>query len=128
LKLHLDRFEGMNAFTGYGDGHVVINGRHVTTNVVVFADRLIEPWDAGPIDGLAAPDLAFLASLPLEIVLLGTGPRMHLLHPRIYAPLSAARIGVEVMDTPAACRTYNILLAEGRKVAAALLISGSPRG
>jgi len=122
LKLHLDRFEGMNAFTGYGDGHVVINGRRVATSVVVFADRLIEPWEAGPADRLAAADLTFLAALPLEIVLLGTGPRMHLVHPRIYAPLSAARIGVEVMDTPAACRTYNILLAEGRKVAAALML------
>jgi uncharacterized protein len=122
LKLHLDRFEGMNAFTGYGDGHVVINGRRVATGVVVFADRLIEPWEAGPAECLAAADVAFLATLPLEIVLLGTGPRMHLIHPRIYAPLSAARIGVEVMDTPAACRTYNILLAEGRKVAAALML------
>lgn len=122
MKLHLDRFEGMNAFTGYGDGHVVINGRRVATSVVVFADRLIEPWEAGPADRLTAADLSFLAALPLEIVLLGTGPRMHLVHPRIYAPLSAARIGVEVMDTPAACRTYNILLAEGRKVAAALML------
>ena len=122
MKLHLDRFEGMNAFTGYGDGHVVINGRRVTTSVVVFADRLIEPWEAGPAESLATADVAFLAALPLEIVLLGTGPRMHLIHPRIYAPLSAARIGVEVMDTPAACRTYNILLAEGRKVAAALML------
>jgi uncharacterized protein len=122
LKLHLDRFDGVNAFTGYGDGHVVINGRRVSTSTVVFADRLIEPWEAGPAESLAASDLAFLAALPLEIVLLGTGPRMHLIHPRIYAPLSAARIGVEVMDTPAACRTYNILLAEGRKVAAAILL------
>lgn len=122
MKLHLDRFAGMNAFTGYGEGHVVINGRRVATSVVVFADRLIEPWAAGPAESLAAADLTFLAALPLEIVLLGTGPRMHLVHPRIYAPLSAARIGVEVMDTPAACRTYNILLAEGRKVAAALML------
>lgn len=122
MKLHLDRFDGVNAFTGYGDGHVVINGRRVSTSLVVFADRLIEPWEAGPAERLVASDLAFLAALPLEIVLLGTGPRMHLVHPRIYAPLSAARIGVEVMDTPAACRTYNILLAEGRKVAAAILL------
>ena len=122
MKLHLDRFDGVHAFTGYGDGHVFINGRRVGTSVVVFADRLIEPWAAGPAESLVAADLAFLAALPLEIVLLGTGPRMHLIHPRIYAPLSAARIGVEVMDTPAACRTYNILLAEGRKVAAALML------
>jgi uncharacterized protein len=122
LKLHLDRFEGVNAFTGYGEGHVVVNARPIRSSVVVFPDRLIEPWAVGAAPDLRAADLDFLGALPLEIVLLGTGPRMHLIHPRIYAALSAARIGVEVMDTPAACRTYNILLAEGRKVAAALIL------
>lgn len=121
MKLHLDRFEGVNAFTGYGEGHVIVNGRRITTGVVVLADRLIEPWNVSSATALVAADLDFLGALPLEIVLLGTGSRMHLIHPRIYAALSAARIGVEVMDTQAACRTYNILLAEGRKVAAALL-------
>ena len=121
LKLHLDRFEGLNAFTGYGDGYVAVNGRRVTTGVVVFPDRLIEPWDVAAVTALTETTLDFLAPLPLEIVLLGTGPAMHLVHPRLYRALSAARIGVEVMSTPAACRTYNILLGEGRKVAAALM-------
>ena len=122
MKLHLDRFEGVNAFSGYGEGHVVVNGRRVTTSIVVLADRLIEPWNVPSAEALGAADLDLLGALPLEIVLLGTGPRMHLVHPRVYAALSAARIGVEVMDTQAACRTYNILLAEGRKVAAALVL------
>lgn len=121
MKLHLDRFEGLNAFTGYGDGYVSINGRHVATGVVVFPDRLIEPWDVPDVAALTGTTLDFLAAMPLEIVLLGTGRTMQLVHPRLYRALSAARIGVEVMGTPAACRTYNILLAEGRKVAAALM-------
>ncbi len=121
MKLHLDRFEGLNAFTGYGDGYVSINGRDVATGVVVFPDRLIEPWDVPEVTALTETTLDFLAAMPLEIVLLGTGPTMQFVHPRFYRALSAARIGVEVMGTPAACRTYNILLAEGRKVAAALI-------
>lgn len=122
MKLHLDRFEGANAFTGYGEGYVSINGRRHDDSLVVFADRLVEHWPVRAPAGITGTALAFLAAEPLEIVLVGTGRRMHLLHPRHYAALSAARIGVEVMDTPAACRTYNILLAEGRKVAAALVL------
>jgi uncharacterized protein len=73
-------------------------------------------------EAIDEPALDFLADLALEIVLIGTGARMHLVHPRHYHRLAQARIGVEAMDTFAACRTYNILLAEGRKVAAALVI------
>ena len=61
-------------------------------------------------------------ALEPEIVLLGTGDRQHFPHPRLLAPLTERRIGVEVMDTRAACRTFNILVAEGRRVAAALVI------
>lgn len=121
MKLHLDRFDGQYAFTGYGDGYVAVNGRRHESSLVVFADR-IEPWAVDAVEDLVEPNLDFLAGLPLEIVLVGTGPTMQLLHPRHYARLSERRIGIEVMDTMAACRTYNILLAEGRKVAAALLI------
>jgi len=122
LKLHLDRFDGRNSFTGYGTGYVSVNGRRHDTSLVVFPDRLIDPWPVASFEQLVEPTLDFLAPLPLEIVLVGTGSAMQLLHPRHYRRLSEARIGVEVMDTTAACRTYNILLAEGRKVAAALVV------
>lgn len=122
MKLHLDRFDGRNAFTGYGAGYVAVNGRRHETSLVVFPDRLIDPWNVASFEELMEPNLDFLCGLPLEIVLVGTGPTMRLLHPKHYRRLSESRIGVEVMDTQAACRTYNILLAEGRKVAAALVI------
>jgi uncharacterized protein len=122
LKLHLDRFDGRNAFTGYGEGYVAVNGRRHETSLVVFPDRLIDPWNVASFEALVEPGLDFLSGLPLEIVLVGAGPTMRLLHPKHYRRLSESRIGVEVMDTQAACRTYNILLAEGRKVAAALFI------
>ena len=73
-------------------------------------------------DALREEDLQYLAGLGVEIVLLGTGECLRFLHPRLLQSLAQARVGVEVMDTRAACRTYNILVAEGRKVAAALIL------
>lgn len=122
MKLHLDRFDGRNSFTGYGPGHVLVNGRRHETSLVVFPDRLIDPWPVTTFEDLVEPTLDFLAPLALEIVLVGTGSTLRMLHPRHYRRLSEARIGVEVMDTNAACRTYNILLAEGRKIAAAIVV------
>lgn len=58
----------------------------------------------------------------IEVVLIGTGPQQQFLHPRLTSPLLSARIGVEVMDSQAAARTYNILMSEGRRVVAALII------
>ncbi len=69
------------------------------------------------------PDLSGpLAELKPEVVLLGTGTRLRFPHPRLTRALTDAGIGVEVMDTPAACRTFNILAAEGRKVLAAVIL------
>lgn len=126
MKLHLDRFEGLNSFTGYGADYVSINGRQHHQSVVVFPETLIDPWPVVRVADLASGSLDFLAAHPLEIALIGTGERHEFVHPRLYAALSAARIGVEVMTTAAACRTYNILLAEGRKVAAALVVGPRP--
>jgi uncharacterized protein len=122
VKLHLDRFDGLNAFSGYGEGYVLVNQRRHTRSLVVLPDRLIDPWAPNSAAEVAEESFAQIEPLPLEILLVGTGARMHLLHPRLTARLAARRIGVEVMDTRAACRTYNILLAEGRKVAAALVV------
>ncbi|MFO1321800.1 MAG: Mth938-like domain-containing protein [Burkholderiales bacterium] len=122
LKLHLDRFDGRNAFSGYGQGYVTLNGRQHHRSLVVFPDRIVDPWEVARAEELDEADLSVLAGQPLEIALIGTGDRHHMIHPGRYRALSAARIGVEVMSTPAACRTYNILLAEGRKVAAALIV------
>jgi len=122
VKLHLDRFGSHNAFSGYGAGYVGVNGRRHESSLVVFPDRIVDPWEVNRFEDLVEPALDFLAALPLEIVLVGTGARMRMLHPKHYRKLSGSRIGVEVMDTTAACRTYNILLAEGRMIAAALIV------
>ena len=122
MKLHLDRFDGRNAFTGMGDGYVAVNGQMHRSSLVVFPDRIIDPWPVPTIEALDATALQCLVDESLEIVLVGTGARHRFPHPSAYASLARKRIGVEIMQTDAACRTYNILLAEGRRVAAALIV------
>jgi uncharacterized protein len=121
VKLHASLPGGVNAITGYGEGYVMVNGERRSSSVVVMPDR-IEQWRPERFDTLAPEDFAFLKALGAEIVLLGTGTRQRFPHPRYAAELAKAGIGLEVMDLQAACRTYNILVAEQRKVAAALLI------
>jgi uncharacterized protein len=120
VKLHASLPGAVNTITGYGDGYVLINGQRRESSVVVLPDRLLE-WPAQRFDALTPEDFALFADLKAEIVLLGTGPRQRFPHPRLTAALARAGIGVEVMDVRAACRTYNIQVAEERKVAAALL-------
>jgi len=120
VKLHATLPRGVNTITGYGDGYVMVNGERRDSSVVVLPDR-IEQWPVKGFDELSADHFTFLKNLQMEIVLLGTGTRQRFPHPRLTASLAQARIGLEVMDVQAACRTYNILVAEERKVAAALL-------
>lgn len=123
LKLHLESRGALNAFTGYGDGYVLVNGARIDRSVVVLPERILTDWPAGRFDDLAAEHFAALADLGREIILLGTGMQLRFPRPEIIHPLIRAGIGIEVMDLPAACRTYNILMSEQRKVAAALLFA-----
>ncbi len=122
MKLHATAPAARNTFTAYGEGYVAVNGERHVASLIVFPDRL-EAWGAASFDALAPEHFAPLVAAKPEIVLLGTGPRQRFPHPRLTQALAAARIGLEVMDLRAACRTYNILAAEERIVAAALLFS-----
>jgi uncharacterized protein len=122
VKFHLARPDGRNRFTGYGPGFVAINDVPYRSSVIVTADQVLV-WHIAHGAGLIEAEFSRLAALPVEILLLGTGPRLEFPHPRLTQPLRDAAIGLEVMDTAAACRTYNILLAEDRRVAAALLVT-----
>ena len=122
MKFHLDPSGGKNAFTGYGEGYVAVNGQRHQASLLVGADRLVTDWPARSVDALAADHLAAIVEMAPDIVLLGTGARLQFPDPARLAPLYKANIGVEVMDTPAACRTYNILMGEGRNVVAALIV------
>src|SRR5258708_4871385 len=100
----------------------MVNARRYERSLVVLPGQLIENWGVADVDALAGDHISFLAGLNLEILLLGTGGELRFPSPRLLQPLALAGIGVEVMDTRAACRTYNVLLAEGRNVAAALIL------
>lgn len=120
MKFERETRAGVNIVTGYGEGYVQINGERHASSLIVAPDRVIA-WEAASFDALREEHFAALAALGPEIVLLGTGPRLRFPHPRLTQSLAAARIGLEVMDLNAACRTYNILVSEDRRVAAALL-------
>ena len=120
MKLHASNPSAANAITAYGDDYVMVNGARRDSSVIVTATE-VKAWSAADFEHLSEQDFAALAALGADIVLLGTGPRQRFPHPRLTAPLNAKRIGLEVMDLKAACRTYNILLAEERNVALALL-------
>ena len=122
MKLHVSGPVRYNTITGYGEGYVQVNGQRHESSLIVLPDQVL-PWDATGFDALSAEHFSSLKELRAEILLLGTGPKQRFPHPRLTAPLAAAGIGVEVMDLKAACRTYNILVAEERKVAAALLFA-----
>ena len=122
MKLHLDPATARNAITGYGDGYVMVNRQRFERSLVVLPDRILLDWPPKRFDDLAPEHMAELAGLDREIILLGTGAQLRFPRPEIIQPLMRSGVGVEVMDMQAACRTYNILLAEDRRVAAALLI------
>jgi uncharacterized protein len=123
VKLHLGDAPGLNLFTGYGENHLAINGARHAGSLLVLPDH-IEPWSARDFDALTEADFRRLAGLDVEIVLLGSGKKQRFPPPAHTALLLSAGIGLEAMDTPAACRTFNILVAEGRKVAAAVIWGG----
>ena len=120
MKLHASAPGGANTITAYGDDYVKVNGERRDGSIIVTAEE-VKPWSAASFEALSAEDFTPLADLGVEIVILGTGPRQRFPHPRLTASLAKARVGVEVMDTKAACRTYNILVAEARKVALAVV-------
>jgi len=123
MKLHLDRHAGLNVITDYDDGYVLINQQRHRTSVIVLPRQLITDWENNGFDTLQTADFERLRDLQPEIVLLGTGTRQRFPAPALLRPLIEARIGYEIMNTGAACRTYNILMGEGRNVAAALLFA-----
>ena len=123
MKLQAVQHIGQNTFTAYGEGYVSVNTVRYVGNLIVLPERLIPDWIPGNFDSLSLADFELLATLDTEIILLGTGKQLRFPRPELMQPLIAVRKGLEVMDMHAACRTYNVLINEGRKVAAALILS-----
>jgi uncharacterized protein len=121
VKLHLVENAGQNFFSGYGPGYVAVNNLRYARSVVVTPQAVAE-WHVTGVQALAAADFEFVARLNVEIVLLGTGMQQRFPGPELMRAIAESGAGLEVMDTKAACRTYNILAAEGRRVAAAIVV------
>jgi uncharacterized protein len=121
VKLHASGPSALNTFSGYGEGFVLVNGERIEGASTIVMPERMQPWSAASFDALSEADFDVFLGLGLEILLLGTGAKQRFPHPRLTRKLAEKRIGVETMDLQAACRTYNILMAEERRVAAALL-------
>jgi uncharacterized protein len=122
LKLHLANLGDTKLFTAHGPDHVMVNGERFDNSIVVLAEEVRTDWVVDSFETLNESHFTYFVDLKPDVLLLGTGAKQHFPHPRLYQQLTSAGIGVECMDTPAACRTYNILVAEGRRVIAAILI------
>lgn len=120
MQLTLERTGDANRIRAYDVGSVTVNESVYRGVTVVTPDRIIEDWLQVAVHALETEHMHQLIALDAEILLLGTGRRQQFPEPRLLGEVIREGVGIEVMTTEAACRTYNVLLAEGRRVAAAL--------
>jgi uncharacterized protein len=124
LKFHLATTAG-NVVTGVGPGWVRVNAEVYRHSLLLAPDAVVAPWTMAGFAALTETDFARLLEIEPAVVVFGSGTMLRFPHPRLTRPLTAAGVGIETMDTAAACRTYNILAAEGRRVAAALIVEAA---
>lgn len=122
MRIQLETGGQANLIRAYTTGQIMVNQDSYTRSLIVLPGQVIADWPPQAFEELALAHLAALVPLRPELLILGTGRRQRFPHGELLAPLAGAGIGWEIMDTGAACRTYNILMSEGRNVAAALLM------
>lgn len=122
MKLHPDNLGDTKRFTSIGKGYVAINGERFERSLALLPDEVRLDWNAANFNELNESHFEYFITLKPEVLLLGTGEQQYFPHPGLYRALIAAGVGVEFMDTHAACRTFNILVAEDRKVIAAIIL------
>jgi uncharacterized protein len=121
MKLQPDKSDAQS-ISGYGPGWVGVNGEKISHSVIIGSGGERIQWACSRFEDLGPEQFAQLAQLDAEVVIFGSGSRIRFPKAAWLQPLMARRIGIETMDTAAACRTYNILAQEGRNVAVALLL------
>ena len=125
MKLHTTATQQYQTVTGYDDAAVEINAVSYRHSLLVLPETAPVAWPVTSFDALAPEHFDIIDATRPDVVILGTGNRQRFAHPKLTTALTARRVGVECMDNKAACRTYNILMAEGRKVALALIFEES---
>ena len=129
MKLQPDPFDGVNAVNACDSHQILVNQHPWTRSVLIPAQGDVMAWEVSRVEDLTREHfgrLLELSGFQPEIIVFGSGDRLRFVSPALLADLHARRIGVETMTTPAACRTYNLLAQERRKVLAALLMTGAP--
>ncbi len=125
MKLHATSTQQYQTITAYDDNGVEINAVPYRKSLLVMPEMAPVDWPVSSFDALMPEHFAQIDAANPDVIILGTGLRQRFIHPQLIAALTARRIGVETMDNPAACRTYNILMAEGRRVALALILDAA---
>ena len=125
MKLHSDPQSSLNTITGYGIGYIEVNSKVYPHALIVQPEGEISPWPVSAFADLSSDNLASLCVFKPELIIIGTGKKQQFLKPELIKPLIQAKIGFEIMDSQAACRTYNILMNEGRQVLAAIILDTS---
>ncbi|WP_374590034.1 Mth938-like domain-containing protein [Aquabacterium sp.] len=125
MKLQPDRAIGVNVVNACTNEHIVINGQAWRESVLLPASGTVLPWHVTNHEDLTVEHFGRILNVSPELVIFGSGPRLRFVQPILLTALMARRIGIETMDTAAACRTFNVLAAEGRNVVAALLLQAS---
>lgn len=123
MRFSLDTDASRYSIRSYGPGWITVNEQEIRCSVIVSPEQLVLDWPPQRFADLMEAHFERIAELEPEIVLLGTGSRQRFPHPRLTQTLLTRGVGVEVMDMAAACRTYNVIMLEGRRVAAALLLA-----
>lgn len=122
MKLHTTTTQQYQTVTAYDETGVEINAIRYTYSLLVLPEVKPVAWPASSFEGLVEEHFGQIDRMNPDVVILGTGKKQRFVHPKLIKSLTARQVGVESMDNQAACRTYNILMAEGRKVALALII------
>ncbi len=123
MKFQPDTPLGVNVITRQEAGRIWVGSMLFQHSLLVPWQGEVQAWPAADPAGLSAEHFERIAALQPEVVIFGSGARLRFVPPALLRSLMALRIGVETMDTPAACRTYNVLAGEHRRVVAALLLA-----
>ncbi len=122
MQLILDSDDANYQIKAYEPGIITINDNKINHSIILTANTLISPWQPQSLSELQSKHLEAIFALQQDIVILGVGDKWQAVNPEILAAFYQRNIGIEYMDTAAACRTFNVLTSENRRVAAALLI------
>ena len=122
MKFQPDHLDGVNAISRLEPGRLWVHQTAFSASVLVPWQGEVLAWPATTTEQLTESHFDAVLALAPELVLFGSGDKLRFIPPRLYRGLIERRIGFETMDTAAACRTFNVLVHEGRKVVGAMLV------